>query len=80
LGGFSEKHEIETWYLAMPWLRLLVAGLLARRPLFVPRSVHVGFIVDKVALGQVFSEFFISPAVSFHLGFPYSIYYLGDKK
>jgi hypothetical protein len=46
----------------MPWLRLLVAGVLARRPLFVPRSVHVRFVVDKVTLGLVFSEFFSSPA------------------
>jgi hypothetical protein len=23
-----------------------------------PESVHVGFVVDKVALGQVFSEYF----------------------
>jgi hypothetical protein len=29
---------------------------------FEPRSGHVGFVVDKVALGQVFSEYF---------GFPY---------
>jgi hypothetical protein len=33
-----------------------------RRPGFDPRSGHVGFVVDKVALGQVFSEYF---------GFPY---------
>jgi hypothetical protein len=25
-----------------------------------PRSGHVGFVVDKVALGQVFSEYFLS--------------------
>jgi hypothetical protein len=25
---------------------------------FEPRSGHVGFVVDRVALGQVFSEFF----------------------
>jgi hypothetical protein len=31
---------------AVPWLRRLVAGL-------SPGSVHVGFVVDKVALGQV---------------------------
>jgi hypothetical protein len=40
--------------LAVPWLRRLVAGLLSRRPGFDPWSVHVGFMVDKVALGQVF--------------------------
>jgi hypothetical protein len=30
-----------------------VNHLSQRRPGFVPRSVHVGFVVDKVALGQV---------------------------
>jgi hypothetical protein len=34
----------------VPWLRSLVAGLSPRRP----GSVQVGFVVDKVALGQVF--------------------------
>jgi hypothetical protein len=27
----------------------------------VPASGHVGFVVDKVALGQVFSEYFCFP-------------------
>jgi hypothetical protein len=51
---------------AVPWLRRLVAGLSPRRPGFNPESVHVGFVVDKVALRQVFffSEYF---------GFPLSI-------
>jgi hypothetical protein len=40
---------------AVPWLRRLVAGLSPRRFGFDPGSVHVGFVVDKVALGQVFS-------------------------
>jgi hypothetical protein len=40
--------------LAMPWLRQLVAGISLCRPRFMPRSIHVGFVVDKVALGQVF--------------------------
>jgi hypothetical protein len=40
--------------MAVPWLRRLVAGLSPRRPGFDPGSVHVGFAVDKVALGQVF--------------------------
>jgi Zn-dependent M28 family amino/carboxypeptidase len=31
---------------------------------FNPRSVHVGFVVDKVALGQIFSEYFSSLAYS----------------
>jgi hypothetical protein len=33
----------------------------------VARAVRVGFVVDKVALGQVFSEFFGFLSVSLHL-------------
>jgi hypothetical protein len=33
------------------WLKQLVAGLSPWRLWFAPRSVHVGFVVDKVALG-----------------------------
>jgi hypothetical protein len=44
----------------MAVLRLLVAG-------FEPESGHVGFVVDKVALGQVFSEYFgFTCQFSFH--------------
>jgi hypothetical protein len=32
------------------WLRRLVAGLSLLRPGFAPGSVHVGFVVDKMAL------------------------------
>jgi hypothetical protein len=35
-------------------LRRLVAGLPPRTPGFDPGSIHVEFVVDKVALGQVF--------------------------
>ena len=32
-----------------------------------PRPVHVGFVVDKVSLGQVFPQYFGFPlSVSFH--------------
>ena len=41
--------------MAVPWFRRLVAGLRPRRPGFDLGSVHVGFVVDKVALGQFFS-------------------------
>jgi hypothetical protein len=34
-----------------------MAGFTLRRPGFEPRSSHVGFVVDKVALEQVFSEY-----------------------
>jgi hypothetical protein len=44
----------------------LVAGF-PRRRTFDPRSDHVGYVVDKVALGQVFSEYFGFPwQFSFH--------------
>jgi hypothetical protein len=39
-------------------LKRLVAGFPPRRPGFKPGSGHVGFVVDKVAPGQVFSEYF----------------------
>jgi hypothetical protein len=39
---------------AVPWLRSLVAGLSPRVPGFAPGSIRVGFVADKVALGQVF--------------------------
>jgi hypothetical protein len=39
---------------AVTWLRRLVAGLSPQRPEVDPGSVHVGFLVNKVALGQVF--------------------------
>jgi hypothetical protein len=51
----------------VPWLRRLAAGLPGRRPEFDPWSVHVGFLVDKVALGQGFPENFGLPlSISFH--------------
>jgi hypothetical protein len=39
---------------AVAWLRRLVADLSLRNPGIAPRSIHVGFMVDKVTLGQVF--------------------------
>jgi hypothetical protein len=39
---------------AVPWLRRLVAGISPQRTGFAPGSVRVGFVVDKVALGQAF--------------------------
>jgi hypothetical protein len=36
---------------AVPWLRQFVAGFRPRLPGFEPRSGHVGFVVDKAALG-----------------------------
>jgi hypothetical protein len=49
----------------VPWLRRLVTGLSSRRPWFDPGSVHVGFLVDKVALRQVFPRVFQFSPVNF---------------
>jgi hypothetical protein len=50
----------------VPLLRQLVARLLRRRHVFDPGSIHVGFVVDKVALGQVFPEYFgLTQSISF---------------
>jgi hypothetical protein len=51
--------------LAVPWLRWLVTGLSPQRPGFNPGSVHVEFVVDKVALGQVFLRVLRFSPVSF---------------
>jgi hypothetical protein len=51
----------------MPWLRRLATGHPVRRPEFDPGSVQVGFVVDKVALRQVFPEYFgLSLSISFY--------------
>jgi hypothetical protein len=47
---------------AAPLLRRLVAGLPPRRPRFELGSGHVGFLIDEVALGQVFSSTSVSTA------------------
>jgi hypothetical protein len=49
----------------VPWARRLTAGLPLRRAGFDPGSVHLGFEVGKVALGQVFSRVFRSSLVIF---------------
>jgi hypothetical protein len=43
-------------FLGFPWFKGLVAGLTSRRLDFYPRSFHVGFVVNKLALGQVFLQ------------------------
>jgi hypothetical protein len=49
----------------VPWLRRLVAGLPAQRLRFDPGSVHVGFVVDKVALGQALPRVLRSSPANF---------------
>jgi hypothetical protein len=63
------------------WLRLFMVGLSLPRSGFAPGSVHVGFMVGRVALGQVslralrFSPVsFIPPWLSI------LIYCLGDEQ
>jgi hypothetical protein len=51
--------------MAIPWLKRLDAGFPLRRPEFASGQ-HVGFVVDKAALGQVFSEYFGFSCESFH--------------
>jgi hypothetical protein len=65
---------------AVPWLQRLVAGLSPRRPGFAPGSIHVGFVVDKVALGQVFLRILrfspsniIPPLLHIHLSPPHEV-------
>jgi hypothetical protein len=58
---------------AVPWLRRLVTVLSRRRPGFDPESVHVGFVVDNVALGQVFPRVLRFSPVNF---IPPLLYYL----
>jgi hypothetical protein len=41
---------------AVPWVRRLDASLLPLGTGFDSGSLHVGFVVDKVALGQVFPQ------------------------
>ena len=55
-------------YLTVPWLRLLVANLSLYRARFSLRSICVEAVVDKVALGQVFTEHFsFSPVTTIPL-------------
>jgi hypothetical protein len=52
---------------AVPWMRQLVAGFPQRRPGGEPKSDNVGFVVNKVTLRQVLSEYFRFPCqISFH--------------
>jgi hypothetical protein len=64
--GFAYKGQIQINLnlSAVPWLKRLVAGFPSRRQEFASGQ-HVGFVVDKAALGQVFSEF-SSVHFSFH--------------
>jgi hypothetical protein len=53
-AGVRERGLVTFTGRAVTWLRRLVTGLSPCRPRFDPRSVHEGFMVDKVTLGKVF--------------------------
>jgi hypothetical protein len=55
------KKEELALFKGVSWL---VAGFPPRRPGFDPVSGQVGFVVDKVALGRIFSEYFGFPCQS----------------
>jgi branched-subunit amino acid transport protein len=47
----------------------------------MPRSVHVGFVVNKMALGQIFLQVLqFSPISIIPSGFHIPIYHLGDEE
>jgi hypothetical protein len=71
----SQKGKVE----AVPWLRRLVAALSPLMAGFASGSVHMGFVVDEVSLGQVlrFSPVsIIPPWLSIHI----LVYHLGDEQ
>jgi hypothetical protein len=69
----------------MPWLKRLVAGLSLRRPGFASGSIHVGFVVDKVALGNfspstsVYPANIIPPLLHIHLSPPHEVCDCSDQ-
>ena len=57
----------------------LVADLLPRRLGFVPRSMYVGFVVDKVAVGEIFSRvFWFFPCQYHSTSVPYSFIHISN--
>jgi hypothetical protein len=65
---------------AVQWLKRLVTGLSPRRPGFAPGSIHVGFVVDTVALRHVFLRVLrfsrtniIPPLLHIHLSPPHEV-------
>jgi hypothetical protein len=52
--------------MAVPWLRTLVACIPPRRPGIDPVSDRVGFVVEKVTLGQVYPRVLRFSPVNFN--------------
>jgi hypothetical protein len=79
-------YPLSECIVAVPWLKRLAAGLSPRRPGFAPGSIHVGFVVDKVALGQVFLRVLpfspasiIPPLLHIHLSPPRDVCDTSDQ-
>jgi hypothetical protein len=68
VGG---NYELLTRVLGYAMAQVVSHWPFTGRPGFAPELVNVGSVVDKVALGQVISEFFsfLLP-IQFHHGFP----------
>jgi hypothetical protein len=85
-SSLSSMYSLHSVLLeAVPWLKRLVAGLSPRRPGFAPGSIHVGFVVDKVALGRFSPSTSVSPAniipplLHIHLSPPHGVCDCSDQ-
>jgi hypothetical protein len=66
---------------AVQRLKPLVTGLSPRRPGFAPGSVHMGFVVVRVAMGQdLLRVTLFSPVNIIPLWFSIFMYHLGDEQ
>jgi hypothetical protein len=73
LTNFVPRFRRYRLILAALQLKRFVAVFPPRRPGFTLGSSHVGFVVVKVALGQMYSEYFCFPChSSFHQFSPQS--------
>jgi len=66
-GLFTPNFIFRLWILwHVAWFRFLVAGLPLQRSGSDPRPFHVGFVVNRVALGHTFSKYISFPlSISF---------------
>jgi hypothetical protein len=50
----TRNHYTVVLGMTVPWLRQIVTGLPLQKSGFSSRPVYVGFVVNKLALAQVF--------------------------